>query len=260
MRVALVRETTLAGSQQSDALIGLLRFNGKSAVEMGATGFGDFTHPPGDRADIVARVASFRPHLVLLSDDDQELAEALDAAIAKEGTSAIFLRTAPWEGEDIFRYLTPARRPRFFSVYVSGMTARAERFARRFNEAFAARVTAANAPTQAYDSMYLLAYGAVASGEDAVTGASIARGIARLVPPGKPIDVGAGSIFEAVQALRAGQQIDLAGASGRLDFDLATGETPQDFVLQCVGDRDVVESGIVYDAAQKKLIGNFSCP
>jgi branched-chain amino acid transport system substrate-binding protein len=259
MRVALVRAATTAGRQIADALVASLRFNGRSAIEMGETGFRDFTHPEGQPGDIPARVAEFKPHVILFIDDTSEIIEPLETALAQRGVHPYYLSSSPWEGEKLFKFLAGERRKRFFSVYVQTTTPRAARFALRFNEAFGAGVTAANAPLQPYDSMYLIAYGAIASREDAVTGASIAKGLARLVPPGKPVDVGAGSIFEAVQALRAGHQIDLSGASGKLDFDLATGETPQDFVLQCVGDRDVVESGIVYDAAQKKLIGTFGC-
>jgi hypothetical protein len=99
-----------------------------------------------------------------------------------------------------------------------------------------------------------------------VTGSNIAAAFSRLLPPGKPIEVGPSNIFEAFNTLRAGQNIDLVGSSGSLDFDTTTGQAPTDDVILCVGSNEDgsasegVESGLTYDATAKKLVGKLHCP
>jgi hypothetical protein len=87
-----------------------------------------------------------------------------------------------------------------------------------------------------------------------------------LIPPGKPIDVGPAGIFDAYSTLRRGANIDLNGAFGALDFDVATGEQPFHFAVVCVGmnDRGVaqhtVESGLVYVGETDRFEGTMRCP
>jgi hypothetical protein len=110
----------------------------------------------------------------------------------------------------------------------------------------------------------MLAYATFALGRDPVTGTSLAKAIARLLPPGRLIDVGPGGIFDALNALAAGESIDLNGATGRLDFDTETGEAPVDLAVLCIdpnGDAPTsVESGLVYDASARALRGSMHCP
>jgi hypothetical protein len=135
-----------------------------------------------------------------------------------------------------------------------------------YNQAFRENVTRTLSPNTAYDAFYVLAYAVYALGDQPVTGTSIAQAIGRLLPPGKAIEVGPSNIFEAFNTLRSGQNIDLVGASGSLDFDVTTGQAPTDDVILCVGadDKgnasDSVESGLVYDATASKLVGRLRCP
>lgn len=61
-------------------------------------------------------------------------------------------------------------------------------------------------------------------------------------------------------------KIDLTGATGKLDFDLATGEAPFDQAILCVGidargrASEGIESGLVYAADAKRLVGALRCP
>jgi len=121
-----------------------------------------------------------------------------------------------------------------------------------------------------YDAFYLLAYAtsALAPGEP-VTGASLAKAFARLVPSAAPgtrpsgIDVGRAGILDAYRALQAGERIDLGGASGALDFDLATGSAPLDQAISClaVGGGSVreIDSGLVFRASSGLLEGTMRC-
>jgi len=121
-------------------------------------------------------------------------------------------------------------------------------------------------PGSVYDAFYVLAYAIYAAGDRPVRGSDIARSIARLLPPGQPIDVGPTGILDAFTALGEGRNIDLDGAATRLDFDMATGNTASDFAVLCVttDERGVadddIESGLVWRATTRRLEGRMSCP
>jgi serine/threonine protein kinase/ABC-type branched-subunit amino acid transport system substrate-binding protein len=104
------------------------------------------------------------------------------------------------------------------------------RFAARFGRDPTDQSYAANR----YDAMYLLALAAAhAVGRDGlgeVTGARLAEGLARL-SSGPRFGLTPDQLTAAKAALQAGGTIDVAGASGALDFDAATGEAPAEFRL-----------------------------
>jgi branched-chain amino acid transport system substrate-binding protein len=135
-----------------------------------------------------------------------------------------------------------------------------------YNESSAQKVSRSVSPNASYDAFYVLAYAAYAGSEASVTGPTLARGVARLVPPGVPIEVGPTQALEAIATLQRGGNIDLEGATGKLDFDLARGEAPVDFAVLCMAppekDRGAenVESGATYDATTKDLRGALACP
>jgi branched-chain amino acid transport system substrate-binding protein len=120
----------------------------------------------------------------------------------------------------------------------------------------------------AYDITYMLAYSAVANGSKPLTGANLAAGMAKLIPPGTPTDVGSNNINTAFAKLSANNAIDFNGASGPLNFDVKTGEAPSDIQIWCLSKdpstghaKAAVNSGQFYDAAAGKLSGTFmNCP
>lgn len=113
----------------------------------------------------------------------------------------------------------------------------------------------------AYDSVYLLAYATVSLGDAPITGASLAGAMSKLVD-GDPSKVGGANINAAFQALQAGKNINFEGASGPLDFDLATGEAPSDIQIWCMPKsgagvaQSSTFSGLYYDAATGALTGS----
>ncbi|MCC6528471.1 MAG: ABC transporter substrate-binding protein [Polyangiaceae bacterium] len=118
----------------------------------------------------------------------------------------------------------------------------------------------------AYDATYLLAYAAVSLGATPVTGATLAAALraGRLgstTTTADPLSVGQTGINAAYQKLVAGQSIDFAGASGPLDFDLATGEARSDIQIWCMPQdaggnaQGGIGSGIYYSAASSSLVG-----
>ena len=69
-----------------------------------------------------------------------------------------------------------------------------------------------------------------------------------------------------INRLASGGRVDLNGATGPLDFDLATGDARVDLAVLCVdvdargvasGNR---ESGLVFDATSGAFRGAMKCP
>jgi branched-chain amino acid transport system substrate-binding protein len=79
--------------------------------------------------------------------------------------------------------------------------------------------------SQTYDAAWLVFAGAAWSllQEQRVSGPGIARGLRR-VTRGKGVNIQSSSWYQIVESFRAGQSIDLRGASGELDFDPKTEE------------------------------------
>jgi serine/threonine-protein kinase len=271
MRVAMVRANSSVGHTLASALVASLRWNGKSVVENGRA-FRDVTYAVGatDYAPVVRELVDFRPHVVALVTDQltDEVIAPLERAWPKSlGFRPRYVLGNTFEGDELFRFLgkDAERRRRFLSITPPTATPTNAKFTMRYNEVFSPKVIMATSPASPYDAFYLAAYAAVAAGDGPLDGASLARAIPRLLPPGDPIDVGSPGIFAAAAALRAGKNIDLAGAYSPLDFDVATGESSADFSVLCVGaSRDgtateSVESGVAYDARRKKLRGTLRC-
>ncbi|AKV00991.1 Branched-chain amino acid ABC transporter, amino acid-binding protein [Labilithrix luteola] len=113
-----------------------------------------------------------------------------------------------------------------------------------------------------YDALYNVVFAAVAIGDKPLTGANLKDGFAKIVPPGPTLNVGSNQINTAFQMLLAGQSFDFVGASGPLDYDLATGEAPSDMLIWCLpSDGTKALPGITteqyYDAAGKTMSGTL---
>jgi len=82
---------------------------------------------------------------------------------------------------------------------------------------------------QAYDAMYLLGFAMAAAAGDGITGARIARNLAR-VSDGEPVRASPGDWNKGVSALRAADDatFDFQGTSGPLNFDNRLGEAAAD--------------------------------
>ena len=274
-RVALVRGDSVGDQAFAETLYKNLRYNGKSATDNGHD-YKEITLAAQPEASAIEHAADELAQLAptfALVEVGGDASVALVAAVEKRwktGPRPVYVLAsdstelfAPYLGKSV------DRRRRLFAMHsLSNSTANA-RFVIRYNSAHTDQVTRTINPGVSYDAFYLLAYATFAQSRDAkgpVTGASIARAIARLTPPGRPIEVGPTNIFEALTALSAGEHIDLHGVESGLDFDLATGEAPSDFALLCPGvDREGsaqedVESGVVFHAATRKISGALKCP
>lgn len=112
-----------------------------------------------------------------------------------------------------------------------------------------------------YDSAFLLGYLLAAAGEQPITGDVLQRGFARLVT-GTKIEAGGTNMNKGLAALTAPGSFDFEGASGPLDFDLATGEATSNVDVWCVskgtaGKPAFVPSGRLYDAEVGSVTGTY---
>ncbi len=276
LRVALVRQDDAAGIGFADALFRALRFNGRSALE-NESSYQEFAYPfdtsdskQPDFDQVAKKVLSFAPHVIIHFGADEAFLSILESLERSRKTPAFRPRyvkpTALSPSVLAFIGQSTERRRRFLSITSLSTTSANARFVARYSEVYPEPVTRTFSPNSSYDAFYLLAYSTYALGHQPVTGVSLARAIGRLLPPGRPIDVGPSGIFDAINALSTGGHIDLNGATGGLDFDIETGEAPVDLTVLCVRAQadgtaiDGVESGLSYDATARTLRGVMHCP
>jgi serine/threonine-protein kinase len=276
VRVALVRQDDAAGIGFADALFRALRFNGRSALE-NESNYREmaYTFDASDGAEpdfdqLVEKLRAFAPHVLIHFGADEtflRIVEPLERAWKAGAVRPRYVKPTALAPE-VLAYVgkSAERKRRFFSITSVSTTSANARFVARYSEAFADAVTRTFSPNSSYDAFYVLAYATFALGRQPVTGASLARAIGRLVPPGRPIEVGPSEIFDALNTLSSGEHIDLNGATGRLDFDMDTGEAPVDLAVLCVRadpnglPAQAVESGLTYDARSGTLRGAMRCP
>jgi hypothetical protein len=219
----------------------------------------------------VAELAAFRPDVLIIDAlKDAVLDEVigpLESRLARTGQAPIYIAVGTLEGAGLARLLQAHRSvtSRLLGMAPPARSPSNMAFVRSYNAAFGESLSPEAAPAAPYDSFYLLAYAAYAAGAGQPTGADIARAIARLVPPGKAVEVGPTHLLEAFGELNSGASIDLRGAFARMDFDLQSGESPVDYAILCATYQPAthsvaaVESGLVYDGSRDKLEGTFAC-
>jgi hypothetical protein len=218
-----------------------------------------------DVAGMVPGLIAFRPHVVIDEFDTEGSVDAL-RSIEKawaHGAAPSYVVVDPTnDGLAHLVASAPELRKRVFSVESPANTANL-RYALHYNEVYGTKGSARGALSTPYDAFYLLAYAAAAA-EDPREGTSLARAIPLLGGPGKTIEVGETGIFDALNALHAGQHVSLVGTAGVLAFDPETGNRTADFAVTCFhagADRAYeVESGMVYRATSGKLEGSLRCP
>jgi hypothetical protein len=273
MRVALVREDSLTGLSSSDSILSTLVFNGKTALANGH----DFeeivvTTDATSHARATETLLRLRPHVVFFSAGDEDLRGVLlpleDAWPKGASPRPIYLQDTTLGGRGLLALFAAheGARRRTFGMYGPLTTEANLRFTKRYNESATAKLAYTMVPGSAYDAFYVLAYAAFVAPEAHPTGPSLARGIKRLLPPGEPIEVGAGKIFGVLDALRRGRNVDLMGAATTLDFDPATGDAMGDVLLDCERWSKVTETfeaeeiPVLYRAATQTWSGRVECP
>ncbi len=270
-RVLLVRDdNTVSLLPFAETFYRTLVINGRPAVENG-TSYAEVTLAADDPSHAAeARVLAASPTVVVLLADKSRAAPLVDAVegrwpaatarpvyvIAEESTAILH----------DFMGASAKRRHRVFSISSVAVPTTTGRFLMRFEAAHPGEATPMINPGATYDGFYALAYATFAAGARAVTGPTLAEGLARLATPGHRIESGPTDLFAGITTLTRGESIDLDGPSGQLDFDPATGELTSDFSLLCPGLVETgetsgdVESGVVFHATDRSTTGTLKCP
>jgi hypothetical protein len=254
-----------------EALFGVLRFNGRSAAENG-TNFRQVVYGGAGDArtgEAVDELLAFGPQVIAcMGQGFDRVLRPLESRWGRD-PRPVYLSPGgfdpPVVGDLAGR--DPARRRRFLGDTNVSTTMTNAQLVLRYNAAFPAHpIAPSEAPQPSYDAFYMLAYAIYALGDATVTGPALSGAFQQLLPPGPKVDVGQAHILEGFEILRSSGRIDLNGAIGSLDFDPATGEAPIDYTITCAGidDRGVasagVDSGLFYDAREKRLKGTLHCP
>ncbi|HEY8089312.1 MAG TPA: hypothetical protein VIF09_15740, partial [Polyangiaceae bacterium] len=270
-RVTLVRDDISYVLPFAQRLYQGLTFNGKSARDNGEDYrevlFGDTSTPEGLKRAASAIVAA-RPTIVVSIGQEEkvlptvrEVEASWPASVPRptylivEDTAAIL---APLLGKSL-------DRRRVFAMSSVEMPSDAH-FLLRFNMLHPGEATATINPGGSYDAFYMAAYAALSLGDRPVTGPAMAAAIPRLLPPGRHVETGSTDVFAALTALSRGENIDLSGTQGPMDFDPVTGDWSPDFTLLCpYVDRDGKvtkdrDSGAVYRARSHAVEGAVRCP
>jgi len=283
LRLVVVHKGDAYGSGLADALFQKLVFNGKSAalndkdgnfkrIDYGDPSDPDNKDPKAKYAVAVESVLAFKPHVTIVVGTTEGVTDIF-GPVEQKWPAALAYRSR-------FLLTDGAQVPELHSIVGANADLRKrvlgtvpgtvgklyEEFASRYGaEVFTAGTKPDQYAAAAYDAGYLLAYATAAIGTKEITGANLAEGLKKMVPPGVGIDVSPATINDALSALTKGN-IDYNGASGPLDFNVATGEAESDIQIWCI---DIDTSGkavgfknstAFYNASTKKLEGTVTCP
>lgn len=274
--VAILHKGDAYGAGLGKALEKTLVFNGKPALDMSnapyyfRADFGDPDDPMNDPpkyAQVVTQTIGKAPHIILDFGTNESITN-IALPIEAQWTNGMYkahfvfadggLVNDLWDGvgtnDDLRKRIigsVPGTTNALFAYFKS-------QYSTQFNDGTSPDVFGA---AGAYDILYLLAYGTVALGSMPVNGTNLAAAMAKMVPPGKPVDVGSDAINSTFPILSSGQNIDFNGASGPLDFDIKTGEAPSDIQFWCMPKDGMgkatsgVASGLFYNAKTGKVEG-----
>jgi ABC-type branched-subunit amino acid transport system substrate-binding protein len=276
MRVVFVRQRNQYGLSMAEAIAKSLSLNGRSALSNGdnfAQLVYDDPNESGSRPDytaVVTELLRLSPHVIIYAGEEELVANVfapVERAWRGKGRGPYWVSVTNLMGKPLLEFLgaDAERRGRFFGISTPERNPPNAQLAMHYSSEFA-KMDVNDTPAASYDAAYLVAYATYAAGEVPLDGRVLAAALARLAPPGKPVDVGPTHIFEGIDRLRRGENADLVGADTKLDFDPATGETAVDLVIQCLGKdakgraSDAIESGLAFDPATGKLDGALACP
>ncbi|MBL8719494.1 MAG: ABC transporter substrate-binding protein [Myxococcales bacterium] len=277
LRVMVVAKGDAYGLGLANALFDRLVFNKKSAADNGPAlykrvNYGDPTKD--DAATLTASYANavkaaldFKPH-ILLTVGTSEAVTSILTEVEKSWPAGARPRHLVSDGLQLPELAALARgndmRTRLFGSIAGTDSPLGKKFRDAYNGAgFTAKPDAYAA--SAYDALYLLAYAVVGAGAKPITGPQLATALALTIPGtgAVPIKAGPEAIGTAMTALRTGGRIDYDGASGPLDFDLATGEAVADIQIWCVTPSAAAEPFAnvgIFRAAGGVIDGTLVCP
>ena len=250
-----------------------LKLNGFPIADpSNATLFKPLQYPAAaaDQAKIVSDLVAFLPNVVALFGTNETVSAImtkLEAAWPSANTTRPLYLFA--DGGEVPELLDACKgndglRTRIRGSVPGAKSALFNQFSIRYNGKFSKSADIFGA-AGSYDSVYLLAYSIATLGTKPVDGTGVAAGLNQMVG-GTKLEVGPANIKSAFAALGVtGGKIDIDGASGPLNFDLALHEAPSDIDIWCVGkdgggNPAFLSSGRFYDSGQATMVVTYSCP
>lgn len=227
------------------------------------------TDPQSSFASAVADAVSFLPNVIFVG-GAEEAADSIIAVIEKQWPTPTAYRpyyvtseaAASWPS--LYPLFTDATERKRMRSLVSGVTNPRHDAVNALYEANIKDGTSPDLAAEAavYDAVYMLAYATVAVGDQPLTGPAIARGMEKLLPPARLVDVGPFRILDAFTSLSSGQSIDFNGAQGSQDFDITNGEVKFDSTVLCIqpgNTTSFVPSGQIFSTSTNSLQGTDGC-
>jgi len=239
-------------------------FNDEFKQRGGTTDLRDFGVGDTESRDLqIARAASSNSAGVMFISSDKDDTKAFLQEVASTSgldssrwifladggkDEAIFKKVGALDDADLARIRGTAPAPDGGTIY--------DNFAQAFSSRFG--TDAGNTPytPYAYDAAWLVMYGTAWSWyqEGKVSGTGIARGLRRISDSrGDVIEASPTDWTSAVANFKEGLRVDVAGASGQLDYDPVTGETsaPIDvWIVASDGSGVSFETLVTYDPGE----------
>ena len=276
VRVAILHKGDAYGTGLGGALEKVLEINGASVLDSSNQSnylrfdYGnpdDPTTNPTKYPQAVAQALTLAPHVILVFGTNEGVTEVLEPIEQQWSTAGYKPRYLLSDGgliNDLWDYVGTNDELR---KRVGGTVPGTDNILfKSFKSQYSTKFTDGTSPdvfgaAGGFDALYLLAYAAVSLGATPITGASLSQGLAKTTT-GTAIDVGASNINDALTPLLGGSSINFTGASGPLDFDLATGEAPSDIQIWCLPKDNSgkatagIPSGQFYNAISGNLEGS----
>jgi branched-chain amino acid transport system substrate-binding protein len=277
VRVALVVKGDSYGKGVRDLMLPDLSWNGQRALDQPARFLSreyantDVT-PVFDFSPIVAELVTFQPNIVILVGTSEALTimRGVDAALGTTSAPPLYLlgdglvspdTLAVVADDDALRARIIATRPGSFTT-PTFLSFRGRLEAKYGVGAFDPKICAVAA-----DATYLVAYAAVATANEPLSGLSLARGLRMVTAPeGMSLPLEPNSINQAFALLHDGKKLKVIGASSPLDYVPGTGDPIVDIDVDIVcrgatGQAVFWSSGRYFDSTRGALAGAFTtCP
>ena len=228
-------------------------------------------NPQGDVLQgLAAEVHGFAPHVVVAigRQDAVQIAAGIEAFTPAPAPMYIFTQGA--ETPDLTTLLTAfdtaGIRARVRGTRPLAAPETATVFVPLYKAQFPEGPASGNGVPGAYDIAYLLTYAALAAGPGTMRldGARMNEGLKRVVDRAATtiVKVGTPDLSRGLDAISAGQTINVKGLSYIGDFDPGAGEAPGKVDVWCISPANTFKSsGVVYDPVDGGVTtGTFACP
>ncbi len=275
IRFAVVRSADGLGTSTFDAIRGKLIVNGRFLTDpSNAANVSDDAYAPGDAtgmAAVATRYASaFRPDVIYVTAPEQitnvvvPLERALTAARAVDKPFYVFAEACR-TGALLDAIATTL--PADFRRRLRGVGVQAEApslpVLQAFRTSWASRYggTPSLRAAAAYDMIYALAFARASARGEALSGATLGRGLRRL-GVGDPVAIGPAGARAALETLRAGGSVSPRGTTAKLTWDTAGDVASGTLEVWCVGTASGAPSfggaGVSMDVSTQVVGGAFT--